>query len=238
MGIARNDKSISSAIHEPEENYDFLGVLLFSDPVREGVKEALTSCLQSDIHVLMITGDHPQTAKTIAKEIGLGGGNPIVVTASEAEQKATKANYNYYRSIHVIARAIPTQKLKIIESLQSFSEIVIVTGDGVNDVPALKQADIGIAMGLRGTQSAKEAAKMVLLDDNFNSIVAAISEGRQLFKKLTIKLQIFVINTHPFYSFRMHYTHFRFSIIISTYTHCAYRTLYSPNFDVGISRHA
>lgn len=198
LGVARNDKSASSAIHEPAENYDFLGILLFTDPVRVGVTEALNSCLQSDIHVLMITGDHPQTAKTIAKEIGLGGGNPIVVTASEAEQKAAKATYNYYRTVHVIARAIPTQKLKIVESLQSFSDIVVVTGDGVNDVPALKQADIGIAMGLRGTQSAKEAAKMVLLDDNFNSIVAAISEGRQLFKNLQLSFKYLLLIHIPF----------------------------------------
>lgn len=198
LGVAYNDKSESNAIHEPLENYDFLGILLFSDPVRKGVKEALTSCLQSDIHVLMITGDHPQTAKTIAQEIGLGGGDPIVVTANEAEQKATRANYNYYRTVHVIARAIPTQKLKIIEALQSFSEIVIVTGDGVNDVPALKQADIGIAMGLKGTQSAKEAAKMVLLDDDFSSIVAAISEGRQLFKNLQSSFKYLLLIHIPF----------------------------------------
>lgn len=185
-------------LQEPEKNFTFVGLLIFSDPVKKGVKEAVEICLKSGIHVLMITGDHPQTAKNVAKEIGLGAGHPIVVTAHNAEQHSEVAKYNYYRTVHVIARAIPSQKFKIVSALQSYSEIVVLTGDGINDVPALKKADIGIAMGLKGTQSAKDAAKMILLDDNFSSIVAAISEGRQLFKNLQLSFKYLLLIHIPF----------------------------------------
>lgn len=183
---------------EPIDGYTFAGLLIFYDPIRVGVQNSVAKCLSSGIHVLIITGDHPETARTIAKELGLGYGNPNVMLANEAYEKANLSKENFYKSIDVIARAIPSQKLYIVKSLQKHSEIVVVTGDGVNDVPALKIADIGIAMGQSGSQGAREAAKIVLLDDNFSSIVNAISEGRQLFKNLQLSFTYLLMVHIPF----------------------------------------
>lgn len=182
---------------EPPSNYEFAGLIAFSDPPRKGVSDAVNMCRQSQIHVLMITGDHPETARAIAHEIGLGDGNPKVILAEEVSSQLLN-NKAYLRSIDVIARAIPSQKLDIVSSLQSSGEIVAVTGDGVNDVPALKAADVGIAMGERGTQSAREAADIILLDDNFDSIVNAIAEGRQLFKNLQLSFKYLLMVHMPF----------------------------------------
>lgn len=184
-------------IAEPQTNYQFAGLLIFSDPPRQGVSEAVQLCRQSHIHVLMITGDHPETARSVASEIGLGDGNPKVILAKDVAEHL-QADGDYFRGIDVIARAIPSQKLLIVNALQSAGEIVAVTGDGVNDVPALKAADIGIAMGERGTQSAREVASIVLLDDNFDSIVNAIAEGRQLFKNLQLSFKYLIIFHIPF----------------------------------------
>lgn len=178
--------------HEPQSNYQFLGFLTFHDPQRRGVEEAIKKCRESGIHVLMITGDHPETAAFIARQIGLGDGNPNVVLAQDI------STHSDLSKIDVIARAIPSQKLNIVKSLQEKNNIVAVTGDGVNDVPALKAADIGIAMGERGTQSAREVADIVLLDDNFGSIVNAIAEGRQLFKNLQLSFKYLFMIHIPF----------------------------------------
>lgn len=182
---------------EPEHDYQFLGLLAFSDPPRKGVIDALKICYESKIKVLMITGDHPDTARSIAKQIGLGKGEPQVILAQEIRSHLEN-DKDYLESIDVIARALPAQKIDIVKSLQSVSEIVAVTGDGVNDVPALKAADVGIAMGGRGTQSAREVADIVLLDDNFGSIVNAIGEGKQLFKNLQLSFK-YLLSIHiPF----------------------------------------
>ncbi|HVV69263.1 MAG TPA: cation-transporting P-type ATPase [Gammaproteobacteria bacterium] len=174
---------VAEPIIEAATNYQFVGLLLFSDPPRPAVPAAVQRCLESGIHILMVTGDHPETGRYIANLIGLGKGQPKVVLAKEAES-AWKKDDRFLQTVDVIARAIPSQKLSIVSALQKGGEIVAVTGDGVNDVPALKKADIGIAMGEHGTQSAREVADIVLLDDNFSSIVNAIAEGRQLFKNL------------------------------------------------------
>ena len=137
----------------------------------------------------MITGDHPATACAVAREIGLGGAAPRVVTADEIQTQLVRGESNVLRNIDVIARAVPAQKLLLVQTLQNSGEIVAVTGDGINDVPALQAADIGIAMGQRGTRSAREVAAIVLLDDNFHSIVQAIAEGRQLFTNLQLSFQ-------------------------------------------------
>jgi Ca2+-transporting ATPase len=161
---------------EPDRKFEFAGLLALEDPVRAGVTEAVRECREAGIHVVMLTGDHPSTAEAVAREIGLGGGAPRVAEADHLPADL--------RGIDVIARAIPSQKLEIVRSLKERGEIVAVTGDGVNDVPALQAADIGVAMGERGTRAAREVASIVLLDDNFSSIVAAIAEGRQLFENL------------------------------------------------------
>ena len=169
---------------EPVTGLQFAGLLAFEDPVREGVREAVAACLRAGIHTIMVTGDHPHTASAVAREIGLGGGNPIVIAGDELERLASEGALPDLRTVDVVARARPGQKLVLVKALRALGEIVAVTGDGVNDVPALQAADIGFAMGVRGTRSARETASIVLLDDNFHTIVAAIGEGRQLFENL------------------------------------------------------
>jgi Ca2+-transporting ATPase len=170
---------------EPEDGYAFAGLLAFEDPVREGVREAVRSCTEAGIRVIMITGDHPGTAEAIAREAGLGDGRPRVVVMDDLAREEMVAPERL-ADFDVIARAVPAGKLQIVKALQGRGEIVAVTGDGVNDVPALQAADIGIAMGERGTRSAREVAAIVLLDDNFRTIVGAIAEGRQLFRNLQL----------------------------------------------------
>jgi P-type Ca2+ transporter type 2C len=174
---------------EPDRGFTFAGLLAFEDPVRAGVPEALQICQAARIQVVMVTGDHPTTAAAVAKEIGLGTGTPTVITGDDMEHRINTEGGEFLRHVDVIARAVPAQKLALVRSLQTQGEIVAVTGDGVNDVPALQAADIGIAMGERGTRSAREVAAIVLLDDNFRSIVRAIAEGRQLFTNLQLSFQ-------------------------------------------------
>ncbi len=169
---------------EPETGFRFAGLLAFEDPVREGVREAMADCMAAGMRVLMVTGDHPATAAAIAREIGLGGAQPGVVTLAPDDDAG--AVLRRHDGVHVVARATPPQKLDLVQALQAQGELVAVTGDGVNDVPALRLADIGVAMGERGTQSAREVAPVVLLDDNFRTIVDAVAEGRQLFSNLRL----------------------------------------------------
>lgn len=183
---------------EPNSNYHFAGLLVFSDPPRKEVPLAIKQCIEGGIHVLMLTGDHPETARSIAKEIGLGKGSPKVILGNDAEAHFNQEEGDFFRTVDVIARAVPSQKYSIVKTLQSAGEIVAVTGDGVNDVPALKAADVGIAMGERGTQSARDVADIVLLDDNFSSIVNAISEGRQLFSNLKLSFKYLLMIHMPF----------------------------------------
>lgn len=170
---------------EPDRGYVFAGLLAFEDPVRDGVFEAIAACRRGGIRVIMVTGDHPLTAAAIGREIGLSDGAPVVVPA-DAIEAAILTDPASLRGVDVIARAVPAQKLAIVRAFQALGETVAVTGDGVNDVPALQAADIGIAMGSRGTQSAREVAAIVLTDDNFSSIVDAVAEGQQLFANLKL----------------------------------------------------
>ena len=174
---------------EPDRDFRFAGLLCFEDPVRQGVTQALQVCAQARIHVIMVTGDHRATASAVAREIGLGGANPLILDADQMQARLAQGDSSFLREVSVIARAVPAQKLDLVRALQANGEIVAVTGDGVNDVPALQAADIGIAMGERGTRSAREVAAIVLLDDNFRSIVRAIAEGRQLFNNLQLSFQ-------------------------------------------------
>ena len=178
---------------EPKRGYHFAGLLAFEDPVRQGVAHAIGICHQAGIHTIVITGDHPLTATAVAREIGLGDGNPRVISADEMEQRLASGDSACLRAVDVIARAVPSQKLTLVRALQQGGDTVAVTGDGVNDVPALQAADIGIAMGERGTRSAREVAAIVLLDDNFRTIVGAIAEGRQLFRNLQLSFQYLML---------------------------------------------
>lgn len=165
---------------EPQEGYVFLGLIAFEDPIREAAKQAVQAAQTAGIRVIMVTGDHAATAACIAREIGLGTSSEPRVVQGEA------FNERDLKGIDVLARATPAQKLQLVQLLHAQGEIVAVTGDGVNDAPALKGADIGIAMGEHGTQAAREVASIVLLDDNFRTIVRAIAEGRQLFANLQL----------------------------------------------------
>lgn len=174
---------------EPERGFRMAGLLCFEDPVRPGVAQALQECRDAGIRVVMVTGDHARTALAVAREIGLGEGEPRVVDGLELSAILERRDPALLRVVDVVSRAVPTQKLELVRAFKESGEVVAVTGDGVNDVPALQAADIGIAMGERGTRSAREVAAIVLLDDNFSSIVRAIAEGRQLFRNLQLSFQ-------------------------------------------------
>ncbi len=184
--------------NEPAHGYRVAGLLAFEDPVREGVAQAVTACRDAGIHAIIVTGDHPVTARAVAREIGLGGESPKVLDGDAMEALAARGEGRALREVDVIARAAPAQKLTLVRALQEAGEIVAVTGDGVNDVPALQAADIGVAMGERGTRSAREVAAIVLLDDNFRTIVGAIAEGRQLFQNLRLSFQYLLTFHIPF----------------------------------------
>jgi len=169
---------------EPDRGLRFEGLLAFEDPVRPGVSAALARCRAAGIRVIMVTGDHPQTARAVAREIGLGGAAPRAVSGDEIERRIAASEP--LADVDVVVRALPAQKLALVRGLQAEGEVVALTGDGVNDVPALQVADVGIAMGERATRSAREVAAIVLLDDSFETIAAAVGEGRQLFANLQL----------------------------------------------------
>lgn len=175
---------------EPASGYVFLGLLAFEDPIRKEVPAAINACKDAAIHVLMITGDHPDTAATVAREIGLGNEHIRLLNAENIDL-ASKEN-GFFLNFDVVARALPAQKLQIVSALKNHGEIVAVTGDGINDVPALKAADIGLAMGSRGTRAAREISSIVISDDNFATIVSAIAEGRQLLQNLRSSFQYLI----------------------------------------------
>jgi Ca2+-transporting ATPase len=164
----------------------FLGLLGLHDPPRSDVSEAIQSCREAGIRVIMITGDHAVTARNIAAAVGLSGPDARVVEGHQLKvrREMSKRDLRTVLNADVFARVSPSQKLDLVSIYQDNGEIVAMTGDGVNDAPALKKADIGVAMGLRGTQVAREAAAMVLRDDAFSSIVTAIREGRIIFRNI------------------------------------------------------
>ncbi|MCX6774186.1 MAG: cation-transporting P-type ATPase [Candidatus Micrarchaeota archaeon] len=170
-----NIRQISGDRKKDEKGMEFVGLLGFSDPIRKGVKEAVLECAKAGIRVIMMTGDHSATAEAVAKQIGME--HPVIVEGKNFN-KAMAAHAN------VFSRVVPRQKLDLVELLQSEGRVVAVTGDGINDAPALKRANIGIAMGLKGTEVSREAAGIVLLDDNFVTIVEAIRQGREIYSKI------------------------------------------------------
>ena len=162
------------------EALTFLGLVGLEDPPRADVPPAISACHAAGIRVVMITGDHAVTARSIARLVGLGGDAPRVIEGHELTSHDGKVSEEFLQA-DIFARVSPTEKLDLVRSYQASGEIVAVTGDGVNDAPALRQADIGVAMGLRGTDVAREAAAMILLDDAFPTIVEAIRNGRVIF---------------------------------------------------------
>jgi len=176
-----------SPTHLPDEQHDFpfqfLGLVGLSDPVRPTVAASIRECYTAGIRVVMITGDYPGTAQTIARQIGLLQMG-AVMTGSELDGMSDAELQQRIQSTNIFARAVPEQKLRLVNALKAKGEVVAMTGDGVNDAPALKSAQIGIAMGQRGTDVAREAAALVLLDDDFSSIVQAVKLGRRIFDNL------------------------------------------------------
>jgi Ca2+-transporting ATPase len=168
---------------EVEQDLIFVGLIGMLDPARPEAKAAVETCTQAGIRTVMITGDHPLMAKHIAEELGISQ-NGRFLTGQDLNQLSTSDLANQVESVSVYARVSPQQKLKIIEALKDQGHIVSMTGDGVNDAPALSKADIGVAMGITGTDVAKEAADMVLLNDNFATIVAAVEEGRVIYDNI------------------------------------------------------
>ena len=175
-------------------SFEFLGLIGFADPVRPDVPPAVSECYTAGMRVVMITGDYPLTARHIAREVGIRD-TAGILTGTDLEQVSAADLAEDIRSAAIFARVAPEQKLRIVDALKANGEVVAMTGDGVNDAPALRAADIGIAMGRRGTDVARESASLVLLDDNFASIVAAVRLGRRIFDNLR-KAMAYIISVH------------------------------------------
>jgi Ca2+-transporting ATPase len=167
-----------------EKDLIFIGLMGMIDPARPEAKEAIEICKRAGIRPIMITGDYKNTAVAIAKELGLTQGENKVMEGAQLDKISDDELINKVEDIDVYARVSPIHKMKIIEALKAKNHIVAMTGDGVNDAPALKRADIGVAMGITGTDVAKETAEMILTDDNFASIVSAVKEGRIIYSNI------------------------------------------------------
>ena len=195
LGVA---KAEFTPVDLPEEqhnfDFEFIGLLGLADPIRPEVPGAIKECYSAGIRVIMITGDYPGTARSIASQIGLKPADQII-TGNELDAMSDDELRERIRTACVFARAVPEQKLRIVNALKANGEVVAMTGDGVNDAPALKAAHIGIAMGGRGTDVARESAALVLVDDNFASIVAAVRMGRRIFDNLK-KAMAFIFAVH------------------------------------------
>jgi Ca2+-transporting ATPase len=173
--------------------FHFLGLIGLEDPVRPGVADAIRECRNAGIRVVMITGDYPGTAQAIARQIGLPSDR--VITGPELAEMSDSELQERVRDVSIFSRVVPEEKLRLVSALKAGGEVVAMTGDGVNDAPALKSADIGIAMGGRGTDVARESASLVLLDDDFASIVKAVRQGRRIFDNIK-KAMAYILAIH------------------------------------------
>ena len=200
LAVARRDLTVSTATRNPpsgppnsdqqrpsvdiEQRLTFLGLVGMIDPPRPGVKEAVKECAEAQVRAVMVTGDHKLTAVAIAQELGLWDEGAIALTGSELEKLSDEKLAALIDSVRVFARVTAEQKLRIVKAFKARGHVVAMTGDGVNDAPALKEAHIGIAMGRDGTDVAREAADMILADDNFATIVHAVREGRAIWRNI------------------------------------------------------
>jgi Ca2+-transporting ATPase len=195
LGVAKSHfKQASLPGDQHDFKFDFLGLLGFTDPIRPAVPAAIQECYKAGIRVVMITGDYPVTAQHIARQVGL---KPLdkIITGTELYDLSDEELRERIKTVNIFARVVPEQKLRLVNAFKENGEIVSMTGDGVNDAPALKAANIGIAMGGRGTDVAREAGALVLLDDDFSSIVKAIRLGRRIFDNLR-KAMAYILAVH------------------------------------------
>lgn len=183
LGIARAEYGKDMPEDQHDFNFKFLGLIGLADPIRKEVPQAIKECKKAGIKVIMITGDYPETARIIGERAGLSIKEKII-TGKELDKMSEMTLKEEIRNTRIFARIAPEQKLKIVQALKANGEVVAMTGDGVNDAPALKAADVGIAMGGRGTDVARESASLVLLDDNFASIAKAIKTGRRIYDNI------------------------------------------------------
>ncbi|CAJ1188217.1 Calcium-transporting ATPase 1 [Companilactobacillus paralimentarius] len=182
-------------IENTEQNLTFVGLTVMADPPRPEIYDAVKKCHNAKIKIIMVTGDSEITAKSIAVKIGITSDKARVVTGTELDEMNSQALTEALKGEIIFARVAPEQKYKIVSTLQKMGQIVASTGDGVNDAPALKKANIGVAMGVTGTDVAKDAADMILTDDNFASIVAAIEEGRTVYSNIQ-KFLLYIFNSN------------------------------------------
>ena len=180
LAVARGTDLIEIPNSLYEAKLSFEGLVALYDPPRYGVKTSLEKCYSAGIRVIMITGDNGETAKGIAKKINLENYDEVI-TGAELEAMSDEELFEKVKTVNIFARVYPNHKMRIVNALQKNKQIVAMTGDGVNDAPALKKANVGIAMGQRGTNVAKESADLILLDDNFNTIIKAIENGRNIY---------------------------------------------------------
>jgi Ca2+-transporting ATPase len=196
LGVARATFQNSGFLPDMQHDFEFefLGLLGLADPVRPGVPEAIAECKKAGVRVIMITGDYPGTAQSIARAIGLQNASEVI-SGPALSGMSEEVLADRIKTANLFARMVPEQKLRLVRALKANGEVVAMTGDGVNDAPALKAAHIGIAMGGRGTDVAREAGSIVLLDDAFESIVKGIRTGRRIFNNLKrAMLYIFVVH--------------------------------------------
>ena len=194
LAVARNNslKNIPNSLFEAKLTFE--GLITLYDPPRFGVQTSLSECYSAGVRVIMITGDNGETAKGIAKKINLANYDEVI-TGNELENMSDEELFEKAKTVNIFARVYPNHKMRIVNALQKDNKIVAMTGDGVNDAPALKKANVGIAMGKRGTNVAKESADLILLDDNFNTIVKAIENGRTIYHNIR-KAISYVIAIH------------------------------------------
>ena len=194
LGVARAVFGASVLPHTQHDfDFEFLGLVALEDPVRDDVPAAIAQCRRAGIRVVMITGDHPATAISIARQAGLADGAPV--TGAELDAMDPAALAERLATAAIFCRVQPAHKLRLVRAFRARGDVVAMTGDGVNDAPALKAADIGVAMGARGTDVAREAAALVLLTDEFSSLVSAVRQGRRVFANLR-KAIAFVVAAH------------------------------------------
>lgn len=180
LAMAKKRTQLKSLSHQDLNNLTFQGFVTMIDPIREGIKESLLQVRQSGVDVKIITGDYAHTARTVANQLGIAIEDHEILVGSQIQKMSQRGLENKVEIVKLFARITPEQKLQIIQALQERGKVVAVTGDGVNDAPALRQAEVGIAMGKRGTEVAKEVADIILLDDSFATIVRSVGYGRNI----------------------------------------------------------